>query len=650
MPQKEGAHSGRRFIEAKRFESDLASGELCILASTDRPVRGEILVHDESAVDISAATALLINHDKNQLAGPIRGLTFKDGELRCEGTVLESAKFDSGVTVREALESGALQGVSIGYSYDWRDVRENDDGTYSVAKWRLLEVSLTPIPADTAAGIRSEENQSEKPTQLERDGMTDPINEGAKPAPVSADHITREEAEAAQMRAVEEAKRETAEKMSFIAQHKLEGEGLAERSIGELKDMALERQADELKKRHAEPQHTPVQITMDQCEKADRAAESYLMAEVGYGERESGNPLHGRKMIEAGVRWAEMQGVRNVRDWSERDQGLFLLGDHRNMSATARRDAANVISASFGSFVTLDAITKIVAKGFEQGAGAVNYQPWTESNIVPDFKTYNVGSLGTGNLIETAENVAFPELAKAEGVYSNNVKMWGGTLSLTLQALTNDDTGEFMRSLRQSGTIAQKTINKRVYQKLLMGTSTSTATSTWTNNTTVGDIQYATSDAAYAARQKLDGVIAALMQKTGQDGNPLGTVPQFLLCAPSLAGQAGGIAGGVAPGQVANNTPISGSLQVIASPWLATGSGLTGAASTSYYLLANAMQTTGMMVSKIRGMETPQVMQYDAGAVAAAKYKIYLPFEADLVNQSVGGTATIAAAQQGTAS
>jgi hypothetical protein len=139
------------------------------------------------------------------------------------------------------------------------------------------------------------------------------------------------------------------------------------------------------------------------------------------------------------------------------------------------------------------------------------------------------------------------------------------------------------------------------------------------------------------------------MTKTGQDGEPLGTTPAFLLVAPGLAGQARGLVGGLAPGQTTVHQPAAGDLQVIMSPYLTTGSGLTGADSAHYYLLADPNEVTTLMVNFITGMETPQVMEYDAGATVARNWKIFQFFEADLVYQAnSAGTDIIAGAQQGT--
>jgi hypothetical protein len=59
------------------------------------------------------------------------------------------------------------------------------------------------------------------------------------------------------------------------------------------------------------------------------------------------------------------------------------------------------------------------------------------------------------------------------------------------------------------------------------------------------------------------------------------------------------------------------------------------------------MTATCLILSKISGYENIQVQEYDAGATGARKWKMWLPFEADLFwAANSAGTSTIYAAQQ----
>jgi hypothetical protein len=224
--------------------------------------------------------------------------------------------------------------------------------------------------------------------------------------------------------------------------------------------------------------------------------------------------------------------------------------------------------------------------------------------------------------------------------------MWGGTLSLSVQAMINDDTLAFDRSLRNSGVIAQKTIERRTIQKLLMGTSSSEATSTWTSNTTSGCTPvYTTADTLAAARANIGKAPAALLGKVGLDGNPIGNATRWLVAGPTAGQYLAGLKQAVGGQSVGNGFGAIPDLLV--SPLL-EASALTGYSTTTYYALADAM-ASGLLVSYINGYESPQVDEYDAGSTAARNWRIWLPFEADLFYfTNASSTNIIPGAQQAT--
>lgn len=643
-------------------EKPAADGKIRILASTDDAVSwgdwSEVLSHKDGAVDSSAARSLLINHKADQLAGGISSMVCDGRQMESDGEIDEDAMMQSGVSVRRAVEKGYLRGVSIGYSYERSDtVFDEQTRTLTVNRWRLLEISLTPIPADAKAQVRS--------LPFAADKAPEPITPAAIPAAVTkevrvsdpdqkpipqgekaADTVNlAKRDEGVRAAAIQEA-REISE---LARDHSLD----ASKYIGQSKTEASSAMLRDLAERNKTktPTITPAEVNVDQADKARDAFLGAISHNAGvrggaFKDVQEGNNLRGNGVQHAIRKYAALMGIDSS-DWSKRDIAAFALGKPEMMDARFGR-AANVVSSNFPSFVFLNAVSKIVANGYEMGAASARYKRVVSDNTAPDFRSYYIGALAGGNLTQTAENVAFPELSKAEGAYNNTAKMWGATLSLTIQAIANDDTAQFDRLLRMAGAIADKTIDRRVFQKLLMGTSAVEATSTWTSNTTSGgSLVYTTADLAVAARGRLALVRAALMNKVGLDGNPLGTIPRYLICGPTREVEAQGIVG-TAPGQIGPNTqPSISTMEVIATPWL-EASALTGYSATSYYLLGDPNEVTGLVLTKVRGYENIQVQPYDPGAVAALNWKLWLPFEADLHYLTVGSTATVAAAQQGT--
>ncbi len=628
----------RAFEPRPRAEGDAAGakddGTLDIRASTDEPVSMgnwfEVLEHGADCVDASSARALLVNHNPNQIAGPLNGAPSFDGHS-CDvrASILPDARLQSNVSVRAAVDSGALRGVSIGYGYDMADTEwDGDQRILRVKRWSLREVSLTPIPADLNAQVRSLPDEITNRTR--NIPMPDPVNPDAVP-PVDV---------AAERAAMRTEAREIAVLARSVGLNADDFVGMP-KADAQVAMLAARAKKDAEKQPDPEQPITPaIRMGQEHVEKQRDAFAEATLARNGFKGETQGNPYAGKTILDQVRAYVRAVGIRGSEDWSRKDLAHFALNETSQISGF--RDAANIINANFASFVVLNAVTKVVLKGYEMGASQVQYQRISTTQVVPDFKTYYLGALGTGNLQLTPENVAFPELIKSEGVYNDAVKMWGGTLSLTLQALLNDDTGQFDRSLRSAGMIAQKTKDRRVFQKLLLGTSATS--STWTSNTTSGcSPVWTTADTLAAARAKVNLGIIALMNKVGLDGNPLGTQTRFLVGGPTVGAYLAGLQYG-APGQTVGNA-YAGQTELVISQWM-EASALSGYSTTTFYALGDPEMSGGLVVSQIAGYESPQVQEYDAGAVGARKWKVWQPFEADLPYLTVGSTATIASAQQ----
>ncbi len=499
----------------------------------------------------------------------------------------------------------------------------------------MREASLTPIPADMDAQVRSLPDWIDSTSKKSKERT---MPEVTPVAPVVDEAAVRTAAHAEGKRIAEVAESLGLRAADYIG-----------KSLADAQSEMLRAVVDKKKTELPEPKQTAtpsIDVLYDQVDKSRDAVAETMMARVFTPDKPVLNGMSAHSYLDIAKNHARSVGVRGVDKWDRKDAAFYFLG--RTEQINGYRDAANISNGSFATFVTLNAITKIVARGFEMIPNYVKYQEISEGQIVPDFKQYSIGGLGTANYVQTAENLPFPELVKSEGVFNSTAKMWGGTLSLTLQALINDDTMAFDRSLRGAGAGAQKTIDQRCFLRFLQGTAASSGTSTWTSNTTSGaSIVTTTADSAAGARGRIGIARAALMNKTGLDGNPLGTIPNVLLCGPTNEQNALGLCL-PAGGQIVATAPSIASLRVVVSPWL-EASALTGSSTTTYYLGATPDQgTTGLIVSRIAGFENPTVMEYDAGALAARKWKCFLPFEVDLVNVSVSGTSTILAWQQAT--
>ncbi len=652
FPQQSGMRKrdGTREIFARFQEGairirEVGEGEkkrktLTMLASTSRAIDWggyrEVLVHDENSVDHKAARALLLNHNPNRIIGTLTAFRMTADGLEIDAELLPDARMDSGVSVADAIESGALRGVSVGYHYSRSDYDyDEESNTVTVRKWRLLELSATPIPADDAAGMRSRSLPSEHKL----------AEQPAKESAMAEDTKKTEDQVAAS-----EAQRAADIKRDREIAIRAESHGLkASDYLGMTDEKANEAMLRDLAERNkVKPAGSSVvTITEDDADKQRDAIHLAMSHRAGQKADVAANPYAGRSITEIARKYARQIGIRGSEDWTKHDLAHFILG--RTNQIQGFRGAANISMASFPGFVMLNAITKIVAKGFEAAPRALVGQSGTpiySTKTAPDFKSFYIGGLGTANLQEVAENAAAPELDKTEGAYNDTLKMWAGTLSLSYQALVSDDTSSFDASLRKAGPIAQKTRERRLVQKFLRGVATTDA-STWTNNTTSGSTPvYTTADTIAAARANINKANAAMQVKIGLDGNPTGNMTRFLLAGPTSGLYLAGLLN-QAPGQIVSNG-FGGQYELVVSPWLES-SLITGYSTTTYYHIADPAVVDALILTELAGMNGPQVMEYDAGSTLARNWKLFDAFEADLFwAANKAGTNVIFGAQQAT--
>jgi HK97 family phage prohead protease len=627
-----------RFRALRDADQPADDGTLDMVASTADPVDfggyREELLHDNGCVDMSAARALLLNHDADQIIGTLRDCAVDGKALTNQARLLPDARLSTGPTVRDAVKSGALRGVSIGYTYSRDDAAYDEETrTITVRKWRLLEVSLTPIPRDAAAGVRSLPSWISKPAAPAAHSpearMSDPIKPTPQGTPAAASPTITAPAgdETARARELADA-RTRAER----AELNLKLRTLADEHGVEIKGMDLgtfATEADGLRALLARKgtdeatnvEQPAIRLTSDARDKAQRAAVDSLVA-AHFADEKVDHAERGFSVLDIARRFAQRMGL-NVSDWNRFDVAQFILG---KQVPGAR--SANASLGMFNTVVLGNFMDKSVMNGFNNFAKNMTWSKWTRKKSVNDFKQFGIGALDTGNLVSTAEGLALPELNKVEGSYTGTLGLFGATVSLTFQALVSDDLGEFASMLARAGAIAQRTIEIEVYNALNNGT--------FTNNTTSGI-------AGLATAGDLDELRAAFDLKTGPGGQVLGNTPKYLLVPSCLRTKALQLTTQVQAFPTATN--INTDLESVVTPFL-TQAGTPS--QSTVYLTGDPALVDTVIAAFLTGMETPQLAEYDAGAVAARKWKILQAFVAVLASTTVGGTVFIPGIQQGT--
>lgn len=669
-----GSAPMRRFarMDSAEFSDD---GILRIVASTDAPVRfgswREVLVHTDGAIDRKGLHSVLLNHDPNQIIGTIRKVEISDGQMRMEVAILPDVRLSTGATIRDAVKAGALRGVSIGYDYSREDYADDEQTrTRTVRRWRALEASLTPIPADAEAGVRSLPfpDNTNKDLHREEKPMKNQITLVRFLALVAAfPHLRDSLAERAQIVDADSDETKAGEiaLRSWAESHQRTGdESSRAREMADLRERA-ERAERENRIRSAAQQHGVAVDDVDfgKFRTVEEGLAELLKRKAGTESQRGGTPAGTGVLVTAdagdkflarvrsatlyaarlqpeteaekrdiaavgGVRamnWkamfrqlARLDGFADADDWSDFELANFVSGRVNLATFGHRRDAANKITSNFSSI-----LANVAHKAMLAGLNAYNaatWNLWTTQRNVPNFLQVTNAGLASGRLTQTAEGEAFPELNQKDGGYNSTLGLWGSTVSLTYQAIVNDQIGYFMEELRRLGAIAMQTIDREVYRRLL--------NATWTNDLSTGS--------ALTTKSNLNKPRAALKAKLSPAGEKMGVVARYLLHDPANAQDAQEATGAIyGNGQVA--APSLGARQIvpIESHWIGDTALLGGAATTDYYLTGDPSVVDTVLVNFLDGVGlSPVLVPFDAGAVAAEKYKMMLPFAATVATHT----------------
>ncbi len=156
------------------FSSETA--EVCRRIEENGPAIPEILLHEKDSADLSwirAGGSLLLNHDPDQIVGSVVSVSVENRRGRA---VVKFATTARGQEAFQLVREGALKGVSFGYEWAKGAVEQIPAGetfrsesgvefsgpAIIVKRWRALEITLTPVPADVSVGVARSKPETER--------------------------------------------------------------------------------------------------------------------------------------------------------------------------------------------------------------------------------------------------------------------------------------------------------------------------------------------------------------------------------------------------------------------------------------------------------------------------------------------------------
>ena len=589
-----------------QVDSDNRTVELSFSSETPygRWFGDEILCHDEECINLERFSnglgTVLFNHDRDAVVGHIEKVWLEDNR----GKAL--VRFDTdeqSETIFQKVQSGTLQGVSVGYAIYRYEVLEDEDTkstngrfngpAYVVTDWEPLEISIVSVPADPTVGVgrSAEEIHTSIDTQEDNTRMdqekTLEVQE-VKSTPVETG-ITQEDLQ----KAMEQERKRTSEITALFRDFDVEG---ADEAIvmGVSVDEARAMVMDQLRARNK-----GVSVTMGEAEsdKFRAAAQDAVLMAAGIPVADAApgaQELRGHSMVELARESLQREGL----------QANF--GDNMELA----RQAIN--STSTFPAIMANLANKSVMVGFNEAE--TTYQIWAGKGSNRDFKeAARVALSEAGNLELVPEGGQFQQDFLGEASARTKVATYGKLFSLTRQAIINDDLGLFSKIATKYGSAAKRLVNKMVYAQL-------TGNVKMQDNVALFDSKHgnvAGTGEALSVKAIAKAITAMRRQKGITGDATLNITPKYLVVPPELEMTAYQIVNSTAAVDGVNSgvvNPYKGRFVVVADAELTDPD--------AWYLVADASQHDTIEVTYLNGVETPRLETRQGFDVDGIEYKV----------------------------
>lgn len=589
-----------------QVDSDNRTVELSFSSETPygRWFGDEILCHDEECINLERFSnglgTVLFNHDRDAVVGHIEKVWLEDNR----GKAL--VRFDTdeqSETIFQKVQSGTLQGVSVGYAIYRYEVLEDEDTkstngrfngpAYVVTDWEPLEISIVSVPADPTVGVgrSAEEIHTSIDTQEDNTRMdqekTLEVQE-VKSTPVETG-ITQEDLQ----KAMEQERKRTSEITALFRDFDVEG---ADEAIvmGVSVDEARAMVMDQLRARNK-----GVSVTMGEAEsdKFRAAAQDAVLMAAGIPVADAApgaQELCGHSMVELARESLQREGL----------QANF--GDNMELA----RQAIN--STSTFPAIMANLANKSIMTGFNEAE--TTFQIWAGKGSNRDFKeAARVALSEAGNLELVPEGGQFQQDFLGEASARTKVATYGKLFSLTRQAIINDDLGLFSKIATKYGSAAKRLVNKMVYAQL-------TGNVKMQDNVALFDSKHgnvAGTGEALSVKAIAKAITAMRRQKGITGDATLNITPKYLVVPPELEMTAYQIVNSTAAVDGVNSgvvNPYKGRFVVVADAELTDPD--------AWYLVADASQHDTIEVTYLNGVETPRLETRQGFDVDGIEYKV----------------------------
>ncbi len=392
------------------------------------------------------------------------------------------------------IKAGIIRSISFTYrvaKYEIIRAIDRTDGInvplYRAVSWEPYEISFVTVPFDAGASSRSAPTNghpcefiTRAPAQTastnQEDNMTiatqpgaqnpapvDPVRSAPAPAPVGAPAGAATPAAPAAddlaARAAADAATRAADITELCARHGVSNLAAGLIRGGNSIDQARSAVLDEMARNDAARgghQNVRVQLVGSEHETRMAGMEEAIMHRVHSGSKltDNGRQYRGMGLLEIGREFLESAGV-NTRGMDRLRLAQQILHFRSGMHGTS--DFANLFA---------NVANKRMRAGYEENLGT--YTQWARrAPNAPDFKNINIVQLSAApNLLQTNEHGEFKYGTMQDGGDSYKLVTFGRMVSLSRQAIVNDDLRAFERLVTAFGASSSRLENRLVYSQL----------------------------------------------------------------------------------------------------------------------------------------------------------------------------------------
>ena len=620
----------------------------------DTPYEEELAVTPD-AVDMTRFEAgtvqVLDGHRTYGGVGGILGIALRGSIEKGEGKAtlrLSGNPVNAGVV--GDIRDGVIRAVSFGYSvqrYEITRAQDRTDGVnlplYRAVRWTPQEISFVPVPADAMASTRSESDPKTNPQRgtpcefiraaaahnlPKATTMTEAELQAQRDAEAAA-AATRAAAIAAAATSAATAERERAAEISALCTRHAVPAAKAQKFIADgialdavrteiLNDVAARDAAAGNGARNVTRVHTVSDETKTRMQGLEEALEHRVSPTAKLTDL--GRQYRGMSLMEMGRDHLERSGV-DTRGMDRMQLATQIL-NFRSGGMMSTSDFANLLQ---------NVATKRLRQGYEENVPS--YQRWARrAPDAPDFKTMTVVNLaGAPDLLQVNEHGEFKYGAMTDGKETYSLVTYGRIVSLTRQAVINDDLRGFDRLIGAFGNSAARLENRTVYA-ILTANAALADTGALFNSTAVTTAGgHANLGSGVISVTSLGVGRAAMRVQKGLQSEELNLTPKFLICPAGIEQVAYQYtSANYVPATSANVNEFRAGGRTAVEPIVEAVLDATSA--VAWYLVADSAQVDTVEYCYLQGAAGPVIESEMGFEVDGVSWKCRLDFAAKAVD------------------